>query len=208
MNKKTLIILCVVFAVVLIGAGVLYSNLSDDVQVNSLATQPPTESRQPTEPQPEASAAQTTAATEAYDFSAPDFTMLDWEGNERKLSEFEGKPVVLNFWASWCGPCKSEMPDFEEAYKKYEGKVHFLMVNCTDGVQETVDSAKVFIEEAGYTFPVYFDTTLEGCSLYGATSIPLTYFIDANGEKVTYGRGALSAETLEVGISYIYRPEA
>lgn len=194
MNKKVVLILCVVFAALLIGAGILYTNLADQVEVGGLATQPPTESI------PDASV----ETTEAVDYSAPDFTVLDWEGNERKLSEFEGRPVVLNFWASWCGPCKSEMPDFEEAYQKYGENIHFLMVNCTDGSRETVEIAKVFIEDAGYTFPVYFDTTYEAASLYGASSIPLTYFIDANGDLVTYGRGALSAELLQRGIDMIY----
>ncbi len=193
MNKKGILILCIVFAVVLIGAGVLYSNLSDNLQIGGLATQPPTESV-PAE------------TTEAVDYSAPDFTVLDWEGKERKLSEFEGKPVVLNFWASWCGPCKSEMPDFDAAYKTYGQQIHFLMVNCTGG-RETVDSAKAFIQEAGYTFPVYFDTTYEAASLYGASSIPLTYFIDAEGNLVTYAMGALSAEWLQKGIDMIYTPE-
>ena len=216
MNKKVVLILCVVFAALLIGAGVLYNSLSDQVQVGGLATRPtgesvPTESTPaetaPVESAPAQSVPEETQAPEEVDYSAPDFTVLDWDGNERKLSEFEGKPVILNFWASWCGPCKSEMPDFEEAYKKYEGKIHFLMVCCADGSHETVESAKAFIEESGYTFPVYFDTTLEAASLYGANSIPLTYFIDANGDLVTYGRGALSPEMLAAGIGYIYTEE-
>ena len=197
MNKKVVVILCVIFAALLIGAGILYTNLSDEVQVGGLATQPPTESV------PDESV----ETTEEADYSAPDFTVLDWEGNQRTLSEFEGKPVVLNFWASWCGPCKSEMPDFDEAFQTYGDKIHFLMVNCTDGGRETVESAKAFIEEEGYTFPVYFDTTYEAASLYGASSIPLTYFIDANGDLVTYGRGALSADLLQKGIDMIYTEE-
>ncbi len=192
MNKKVLILLSVVFALVLLGAGVLYTNLSNRISMDGLATQQPAES--------------IPGETEAVDYSAPDFTVLDWEGNQRKLSEFEGKPVVLNFWASWCGPCKSEMPDFEEAYKRYGEEIHFLMVNCTGG-RETVDSAKAFIEDAGFTFPVYFDTTYEAASIYGASSIPLTYFIDADGNLVTYAMGALSAEWLQKGMDMIYTPE-
>ena len=205
MNKKLLVILCLVLAAVLIGAGILYNNLSDKVQVGGLATQPATEPTTPaTEVVTESEA--TTQQTEAPDYSAPDFTVLDWEGNERKLSEFEGKPVILNFWASWCGPCKSEMPDFDAAYQKYGENIHFLMVNVTGGM-ETVESAKAFIKESGYSFPVYFDTTNEAAYIYGASSIPLTYFIDANGDLVTYGMGALSAEMLQTGISYIYTEE-
>ena len=203
MNKKVLLITALVLAAVLIGAGVLYNHLSSQVELGGLATQPPTESvEQTTAPAEEETLPPET--TEAPDYSAPDFTVLDWEGNERKLSEFEGKPVVLNFWASWCGPCKSEMADFDAAFEKYGENIHFLMVNCTDGSRETVDTAKAFIEEAGYSFPVYFDVNFEASYQYGASSIPLTYFIDAEGILVTYGRGALSAEMLEKGIGYIY----
>ena len=192
MKKTTLVILSLVLAAVLLGAGVLYNNLSGQVQVGGLATQPPTETA--TEP------------AEEVDYSAPDFTMLDWEGNEVTLSQFVGKPIVLNFWASWCGPCKSEMPDFDAAYQEYGEDIHFLMVNVTGG-RETLETAKAFIEESGYSFPVFFDINNEGAYLYGASSIPLTYFIDANGNLVTYGRGALTAELLEKGIGMIYTEE-
>ena len=206
MNKKLVLILCLVLAAVLIGAGVLYQDLSGQVQTGGLATQPTAAVTEPDSVTESAEATEPAAETEAPDYSAPDFTVLDWEGNERKLSEFEGKPVILNFWASWCGPCKSEMPDFDKAYTAYGDKIHFLMVNVTGG-RETVESAKAFIEEAGYSFPVYFDTTNEAAYTYGASSIPLTYFIDANGDLVTYAMGALSADLLQTGISYIYTEE-
>jgi len=202
MNKKTLIIVCTVLVLVIIGASVLYQSLEDQVQLGGLATQPPSET-ETTVPAEETAPVET---TEAIDYSAPDFAVLDWEGNSVKLSGFEGKPVVLNFWASWCGPCKSEMPDFEEAYQEYGEQIHFLMVNCTGG-RETVDSAKAFIEDNGYTFPVYFDTTYEAAATYGASSIPMTFFIDANGDLVTYGMGALSADLLQTGIDMIHTPE-
>lgn len=141
---------------------------------------------------------------EADSSKAPDFTVLDKDGNQVKLSDFFGKPIVLNFWASWCPPCKSELPDFEEMYKRYEGKVIFLMVNLTDGQRETVDVAKSFIASAGYTFPVYFDTTYEASTVYGIRSIPQTYFIDAEGNPVAYATGMISGSQLEEGIRMIY----
>ena len=76
---------------------------------------------------------------------APDFTVYDKDGNPVQLSDFRGKPVVLNFWASWCGPCKSEMPDFDKKAAEMAGDVTFLMVNLTDGYQETVESASAFV---------------------------------------------------------------
>ena len=130
--------------------------------------------------------------------------MYDEEGNAFRLSDFEGKPVVLNFWASWCGPCKLEMPDFDEAYGKYGEDIHFLMVNMTDGYQENVESAKEFIDDSGYNFPVYYDTDVDAARTYGVYSIPTTYFIDKDGYVIANGRGALDAETLQIGIDYIY----
>ena len=210
MNRKIWIVICLVLVAVLAGASVLYRSLGSQMQLGGLATQPAQETQSPVAP--DTDTAPTTAGTvpptsEAVDYSAPDFTVFDWDGNAVKLSDFEGKPVVLNFWASWCGPCKSEMPDFEEAYMQYGEQIHFLMVNCTGG-RETVDSAKAFVEEQGYTFPVYFDTSYEASSTYGASSIPMTFFIDANGDLVTYGMGALSAEVLHKGIGMIYAPAA
>lgn len=135
---------------------------------------------------------------------APDFTMTDPDGNSIRLSDLRGKPTVLNFWASWCPPCQSEMPDFDSAFKQYGEDINFVMLNVTDGVRETTESARAFIENKGYTFPVYFDTELEGSIAYGASSIPLTLFIDAKGGLVAYGMGALDASALESGISMIF----
>jgi len=199
MNKKMLLLLCLVLVVVIAGASLLYNGLADKVDTAGLATVATAS------PSTEPAYAETTPPTEEPDYAAPDFTVLDGDGNERKLSEFVGKPIILNFWASWCGPCKSEMPDFEEAYQKYGEEIHFVMVNCTAG--DSMEDAKAFIEDNGYTFPVYFDTTNEASYVYGANSIPMTFFIDAAGDLVTYGRGALSADLLQKGIDMIYNAE-
>ena len=135
---------------------------------------------------------------------ALDFTVQDWEGNMVKLSDFFGKPIVLNFWASWCPPCKAELPDFDDACKKYDGEVVFLMVNMTDNQMETVEVAKDFIKTYGYDFPVYFDVSYEAAMVYGVRSIPQTYFINAEGEAVATATGMISAAQLEQGISMIY----
>ena len=135
---------------------------------------------------------------------ALDFTVQDWEGNMVKLSDFFGKPIVLNFWASWCPPCKAELPDFDDACKKYDGEVVFLMVNMTDNQMETVEVAKDFIKTYGYDFPVYFDVDYEAAMVYGVRSIPQTYFINAEGETVATATGMISAAQLEQGIGMIY----
>lgn len=135
---------------------------------------------------------------------APDFTVYDADGKPVKLSDMKGKPVVLNFWASWCPPCKAEMPDFDAVCKEYEGKVIFMMVNLTDGERETVESARNFIHMMEYSFPVYYDTDMEASNTYGIQSIPTTFFIDADGALVAYGSGALSENELRRGISMLY----
>ena len=194
--KLVLFVLC--FAVLILGANLLYNNLSAGMEMPGLAvaTTAPAETQTPAETE---AASETEAAPEP----APDFTFYDAEGNAYKLSDFRGRPVILNFWASWCGPCKSEMPDFEEKYLEYGEKIHFLMVNLTDGQQETVETASAFLEKQGYTFPVYFDSAIEGAYAYGVNAVPVTYFLDAEGNFVAWGQGALSAETLQSGIDML-----
>lgn len=150
----------------------------------------------------------TECATRSEDASsmAPDFTVLDGEGNRVSLSDFLGKPVIVNFWATWCGPCKNEMPEFEEVYAEYGEQIHFLMINCTDGTRDTVESVRDFIKENGYTFPVYYDTESSAAVTYGVSGIPMTFFIDAEGHAVAYAQGSLDRETLLKGIDMIYTP--
>ena len=131
---------------------------------------------------------------------ALDFVMKDEAGEDVRLSDLFGKPIVLNFWASWCPPCKAEMPDFEAMYKKYGDDVIFIMLNLTDGQRETVELAQAHVASCGYTFPVYFDTAYEGATAYRITSIPQTVLIDEDGCVVGIARGMLDAATLENGI--------
>lgn len=139
---------------------------------------------------------------ENSDYKAPDFTVFDEEGNEVNLSDYAGKPVVINFWASWCHYCKVEMPDFNEAYHN-NPDIQFLMINVTDGRQETMNSAKEFLEKGNYDFPVFYDKNLNAASTYGASGLPMTFFVDKNGNLVTYAGGMLTAENLAKGIEMI-----
>ncbi|MDE5803667.1 MAG: TlpA family protein disulfide reductase [Lachnospiraceae bacterium] len=134
---------------------------------------------------------------------APDFTVVNEAEEEVKLSDFVGKPVVLNFWASWCGPCKSEMPFFQNMYDTYGEEVVFMMVNLTDGSRETVETALDYVQQADYTFPIYFDTNQEAAYAYYVSSIPATYFIDAEGNLVAYGVGSLQEENILQGLSML-----
>ena len=198
MDKKIVIIILVLaFVLVLGGAGILYHQLGQKLTPDLLAAQ----ATQETEAA-EASAP-TAQTTEPANYLTPEFTVYDLDGKEVHLSDFFGKPIVLNFWASWCGPCQMEMPDFNEKYLEIGEKVQFLMVNMTDGSRETVESASAFIAEQGYSFPVYYDTDLDAATVYSVYSLPTTYFIDVEGYTVARATGAISGETLQRGIDMI-----
>lgn len=188
-NKKILLILVLVFVLLIGGAYMLYNRLGQEVTPDQLAVQ---ESPAPSDEE------------EQTAVKAPDFTVYDREGNEVHLSDFLGKPVVLNFWASWCGPCKMEMPDFHEKYLELGDEVQFLMVNATGG-RETKDSAAAFISETGYTFPVFYDLDSDASMTYGAYSLPTTYFIDAQGYAVAKATGAIDGTTLQQGLDLILK---
>ena len=142
-------------------------------------------------------------SAESIKQKAPDFTVFDANGNKVKLSDFVGKPVVLNFWASWCPPCKSEMPHFNKVYNTEKNDVVFMMVDLVDGQRETQEKGQQFIQSQGYTFPVYFDLEYQGIDAYGVSSIPTTVFIDRSGNIAAAFQGAISEQTLQKGINSI-----
>lgn len=184
-----IVLLVLIFVALLLGAKRLYDTLGSQVQMDTLGTQ--------------ATQSAEENGTEPAKQEMPDFTVYDVDGNPHKLSDFRGKPVILNFWATWCGYCEMEMPDFEDKYQQYGDQIHFLMVDVTDGSQETVEKASAFIAEKGYTFPVYYDTAMEATASYGTGGLPVTYFIDAEGYFVAWQQGMLSAETLQKGIDMV-----
>ena len=197
-NKKTLLVIILAFAVLMVGATVLYRNLGTDLAPSQLATQPPA-----TEAPEAPEAAEIPGETQPEPQQVPDFTVYDIDGNEVHLHDFFGKPIVLNFWSSWCGPCKSEMPDFNETYQELGEEVQFLMINMTDGDRETLGAASEFVAGQGYTFPVFYDTAQHAAMVYGVYSLPTTLFIDAEGYLVAYAPGAIPGESLLQGIDMI-----
>lgn len=134
---------------------------------------------------------------------AVDFTVYDEDGNEVKLSDYKGTPLVLNYWASWCGPCQSEMPLFKEANNKYGDNVKILMINMTDGQRETVESAKKYMVDNGYDMLTLYDTDLDFANKYNVASIPRTVFIDKDGFITMERFGIVNEEFLDAMIKRI-----
>ena len=196
-SKKTVLIILLAFVLVLGGASMLYNRLGGNLAPEQLTEQAP----QASEPVSDDSTG--AGESEPEKMLAPDFTVFDLEGNAVHLSDFMGKPIILNFWASWCGPCKIEMPDFHEKYLEVGNDIHFLMINMTDGSRETVDSASKFIAEQEYTFPVFYDTESDASAAYGVYSLPTTFFIDAEGYAIAQATGAINMKILDKGIEMI-----
>lgn len=110
--------------------------------------------------------------------------------------------MVLNFWASWCGPCKKEMPDFELMHQELQesGAATLLSINLTDGKRETEKTARAFVEEGGYTFPVLLDTEDAAAQAYRIYSIPTTFIINKEGRIAAWAEGAVTKEAVLAAI--------
>lgn len=173
------------------------------IGVNNSTTEaaPP---EQPTQAPPQ----EEPAETEPAPMLSPDITFYDLEGNSHSLSELRGKPVVINFWASWCPPCKHEMPFFDSVYNELGEDINFVMLNMTDGKEETLETASKFIANNSYAFPVYYDTDQSGMITYQVSSLPTTYFINSEGYLVTGAIGAIDEETLRLGIDMTLESDA
>lgn len=139
--------------------------------------------------------------------AAPDFTVTDGGGNRVSTADLSGKPVILNFWATWCPPCRSELPAFDKLYRQYGNEVSFMMIDLTDGYRETVEGVKKFMSENGYTFPVYYDTEGSAAEAYNVSSIPFTVAVGRNGNIVGTHLGAMSEAALEKLIKTVKEAE-
>jgi thiol-disulfide isomerase/thioredoxin len=109
---------------------------------------------------------------------APDFELYDLDGDVHQLSDYKGTPVFLNFWATWCGPCRGEMPHLEEVYEEWkDNDLTFFAVNIGESSTDVVS----FLEYYGFNMPVLLDSAKTVSRKYGVSGIPTTYFIDEDG---------------------------
>lgn len=129
---------------------------------------------------------------------APDFELSKLDGTKVKLSDLKGKKVIVNFWATWCGPCQREMPDMQEFYNKYQKDVEILAVNYTasEGT-DGKEKVRKFAEEKGVTFPILLDTDIKVTTTYKVITIPTSYFVDTKGVIQDKFIGPMTVQEME-----------
>lgn len=123
---------------------------------------------------------------------APDFELELVSGEKVKLSDYRGKKVMLNFWATWCPPCKAEMPVMEQLYKASKGELVILAVNM-----DTQNDVAGFVSKNGITFPILLDKNNEVNKMYQVLSIPTSFFIDSKGVIRNQSIGLMQFEEME-----------
>ncbi|MBT5472628.1 MAG: TlpA family protein disulfide reductase [Nitrospina sp.] len=123
----------------------------------------------------------TTASAQVEEgVDAPNFTLKNLEGKEVSLSDFRGKHVLVNFWATWCGPCKIEMPSLEALYQRFKNKNFVMLAISNDMFGATI--VKPFVKANKISFPVLLDQRLKASNAFGVVSLPATFMIDPKGK--------------------------
>jgi len=195
MNQKSRTLAGLIAFAIILGCAVAAYNMlidRDDITPNNIVTL-----AEPTEP------AENALAEDPPRQQAPNFTILDANDNEMQLSDFFGKPIVLNFWTTWCPSCVRETPYFDTLHQELGDEVHVIKVSLLDGQRETRESIDNFMYNNGYTFPLYLDTNGEASGVFGVRSIPLTIFISEDGYLVSHALGALNEQSLAAGLETI-----
>ncbi|MDY0235773.1 MAG: TlpA disulfide reductase family protein [Gudongella sp.] len=192
MNKKNIIIL-VIAVVAVVGLSVFFFI---NMPGNSNVAEAPAagESGETTEPavNPNLPEGHPDVSAVIAGEAAPDFTLINMEGEEVSLSDYKGKLVYLNFWATWCGYCDQEMPDLQALNAENEDLV-VLAVN----VREDLDTVKTYIEAGGYDFPVILDIEGEVATRYLINGMPTTYFINSEGILLDRIPGMMEKEQMD-----------
>ena len=134
---------------------------------------------------------------------APDFTLVDLEGNSHTLSAYEGRPVIINFWATWCAPCATEMPAFQGVYDRYQDDgLVILAINNS----ESIDTIQAFMTEKNLDFPVLLDSDFSATLAYKQNAFPTTFFIDREGRiQHTEIGGSMSEAFIASKVSQIIK---
>ncbi len=148
---------------------------------------------------PESDAFTVRGPAPAVGHPAPDFTLVGIDGQPHSLSDYRGKPVVLNFWATWCGPCRAEMPELEAAAQRFQGALVVLGVDQG----EEPETVRAFLEELGITFPIVLDREQEVGTTYNVMGLPTTYFVDRDGVIQHLWTGEMNGAILAEGIQRI-----
>ena len=199
MKRNTLftVLLAAALVLLLAGAGALYARLTAEAPAPEATAAP----------QPAVTDAPKTAVTDAPKQAevagpqmkadlAPVFTVYTESGEAVRLGDLRGKPAIVNFFASWCGPCRSEMPHFDEAYRMYGEQISFLMVDLCAYGNDTMENARAMVEAGGWSFPVCYDTQGEAVNAYAIRSMPTTIFVSADGTLVAKRIGAMTQAQL------------
>ena len=134
-------------------------------------------------------------------FYTPDISLATIEGNQLDLANLIGSPLIINFWTSWCPPCKAEMPDFQQAYLEYlDSDLKIVTINST--IQDSLPDVISFVENNQLTFPILLDTSGTVTRAYNIHSLPTTFIVDRNGiiKKVLVG-GPLPLSLIRVEIN-------
>ncbi len=139
-------------------------------------------------------------AAPAIGHPAPDFTLTTLDGDTLTLSKLRGQPVVLNFWATWCGPCRAELPELQSAADRYAGQIAVVGVNQA----EVTDAVDRFAREVGVGFTVPLDTDARASRLFSVRSLPTTFFIDRQGVIRQMQIGPVTEATLEQLLRSVY----
>jgi thiol-disulfide isomerase/thioredoxin len=134
----------------------------------------------------------------------PDLTLVGLDGGTVDLSSYRGRPLVVNFWASWCPPCLREMPDFEQVYQQRNGKVAFVGIN----VRENAATAGELATRTGVTYDLALDTAGEASQEFAVVNMPTTVFVNADGVIASVHAGALTADELNERIDAITGPDS
>lgn len=132
---------------------------------------------------------------------APRFSLPSLDGQDFSLDRVEGKPVLLNFWASWCEPCKTEAPELVNLYKEYSDKIEILAINVT--ASDTIENAKSFADEYGFTFPVLLDEHAVTAKKYKVRPIPTTFFVNKEGLIIDIVVGPLNKNLIEENLKLL-----